>query len=160
MYKTMVETSGDCGYPYSVSEGTCGKVGGAWLIALLVLIVIALFWGFNSHERKADERRLADNLFAINRQVGINTKGVGDLEAFSGRTDARLDAVTNRYGFDIGQLGCATSFNTNAINQLGRYTCYPANGCGCADNGIPRFVEKSTYEQTAAPVVIKRDICG
>ncbi len=179
MFKYTTEGMTECGFPYGCynyghhKEGLGSNVGGTALVVLLILIAIALFWGFNSHERKADERRLADNLFNVNRSLGIVEKGVVDNEKEIARNGAILTGLTQDYSFRIGGLTCRTDANTSAISQLGHYTCYPAAvpfgvapvaaGCGCnaaRNAGTAEFLKEVNYVQDGDITIRERNACG
>lgn len=196
MYKFSTEGMTECGYPvwggcgYGYGhhkEGLGSNVGGTALVILLILIAIALFWGFQSagrkadeREMKADERRLADNLYSLNGRLGIVEKGVVDNSKEISRNDAILTGLTQDYSFRIGGLTCRTDYNSQLINEMSIVGARPATycppygfapvagvapvaaGCGCgnARNAAPEFVQRSVYVQDGTPEIIVRNSCG
>ncbi len=180
MFKYTTEGSLDGCHPYGGGYHKSGlgeNIGGTALVILLILIVIALFWGFRSYERKSDERemrtderRLADNLYSMNGRLGIVEKGIVDNEKETSRNGAILNGLTQDYSFRIGGLTCQTNSNTNAINQLGHYTCNPsavpfgfnaaAVAGGCRNANSAEFLKTATFEQSGTPTIVQREACG
>lgn len=152
------------------TNSVSASLWGHWGIALLILIVIALFYGVTSRNNREDRNRLTDTIFNINGRLGIVEKGTVDNERQITKVDQIQTSLTQDYSFRVGGLTCQTNANAKAIGELGHFVpncgyapVAIAGAPGVPANGgarIPEFTKVARFVQDGDAEIVQREACG